>query len=402
MPRVSPLVLTTALATLLCATNTRTTNAQDVERRPAGPLRTRGDAVLDSVTRPVRPPSGTATGTDNRHISDVSAPAPNSVQAHTDEMRRAYLDATKNARHVRPLDQTGWNAVARYTGYGYADLVKSYDAIYVVTFAYKYLLHHSAAPVDSSAVADLVKRQLNGEPWTHIWRDVAQSPERERIAGTWAPAPLEPSEVRDRFALGMTPGAEQCFGGLGDKCEGGIPGVYPSVQPRWHDWFTMPDGTEMGMVDIGVAVGSILHDNVCLRHHEDGLNCNGIGAGDLTKHPGWPAAMEWNKASWNVIDNRKWRETFGPYPTDKETRRSGWYDDLRYAKAREAWMAPVAGMLTTPAQTVRYDGAETRESARLKAPRGTVLDGKDAAFCRSQTFSSTQSPPLKAPLGICQ
>lgn len=349
-------------------------------------------------------PGGMVRDDDGRIVHPTPRPATSapvtSGNARTAELQRAYQAGVRTSR-IYPVNQTGWNNVARYTGYSEADLTRAFDAIYVVTFAYQYLLRHNAMPADSATVASLVARQIAGEPWTHIWRDVAQSPERERSQGWWAPAPLEPAEVRGRFNLGMTPGPEQCFGGIGDKCDSPIPG-YPSIAPRWHDTFRLPDGTEMGFVDIGVAVGSILHDNTCLWHHEDGLNCNGLGAGDLTKHASWPGAIEWNKASWNVIDRHYWKATFGPYPTDKDTRRAGWYDDLRPAKAREAWMAPVLGMVTTPDQTIRYSGGETRETARLKAPRGNELDGKDAAFCTSQTFSKTINRLLKAPSGVCQ
>jgi hypothetical protein len=157
----------------------------------------------------------------------------------------------------------------------------------------------------------------------------------------------------------------------------------------------------MGFVDIGVAVGSILHDNACLQNHS-GLNCNGIGAGDLIKTSSGPAAAEWNKAAWNLMDNRNWRAQFGPYPVNTDAHRSGWYDDLRPVASRESWMAPVLGVITIPAHTIRYTGGETKGSRRLKAPAFRTLDGKDQAFCASGQFADRFTTPLKSPAGHCR
>ncbi|MDQ6768984.1 MAG: hypothetical protein M3Z54_03240 [Gemmatimonadota bacterium] len=295
-------------------------------------------------------------------------------------------------------DPDGWLQIALLSGLSYDDLVKNADAIWVLHFVYKNLL--GRAP-DATVIGPTLAAMRAGKSWEAVWRDIALSPEREQRFGFFSPAPFStPYEAQSAFGLGFLPTPEQCFGALGDKCEGGIPElVNNQVQPRWLDTFTLPDGTEMGYVEVGIAVGSILHDNSCFRNHS-GLNCNGIGAGDLIK-AGGPADNEWNKAAWNVMDHRTWRDRFGPYPTDKDARRSRWYDDLRPVPSREAWMAPSLGMITIPVTTIRYNGGETRQSQQLRAPTGTWLDERDGAFCRSGSLVK-QFTLLKSAAGTCR
>ncbi len=130
--------------------------------------------------------------------------------------------------------------------------------------------------------------------------------------------------------------------------------------------------------------------------------CNGVGAGDLIKTGLYPAGLEWNKASWNVIDQRTWRQTFGPYPTDPSIRERDWYDDLRPAMPRPAMMAPAISMFTWPGLTVKPTDGETRQSRALQAPTGTSLDDTDVSFCRSGAFGSTGWFVGKASWGICK
>jgi hypothetical protein len=156
----------------------------------------------------------------------------------------------------------------------------------------------------------------------------------------------------------------------------------------------------MAYVALGVAVGSILHDNACLAD-QSGLNCSGLGAGDLWKHKDWPAALEWNKASWNVLDGRTWREVFGPYPTVRGLQ-DQFFDDLRPVDAREAYMAPILSMVTIPVTTIRYAGTETKRTRALRAPAGTSLDDRDAAFCASGAFAKKESFPGKSGWGFCR
>jgi hypothetical protein len=112
--------------------------------------------------------------------------------------------------------------------------------------------------------------------------------------------------------------------------------------------------------------------------------------------------MEWNKASWNVIDQRTWRETFGPYPTDITWRDLEWYDDIRPVPNRVAKMAPVLSMLAFPGLTESYNGGETKRSRALKAPSGTDLDDTDVQFCKSGAFTGRWVAPYKAPWGDCK
>jgi hypothetical protein len=312
---------------------------------------------------------------------------------------RAYAAGKARNPRVQPADSAGWHAVARMTPYAYDDLVASYDQIHVVRIAYQQLLGRRP---DSTGAILRLNQLKGGMPWQSVWTEIAHSPEREQKTGRWAPAYYAtPDQARAAFGLPFTPTPEQCFGALGDKCEGGIPPLYPTVQPTWTATFVMPDGTKMGYVDIGVAVGSILHDNTCFRDRS-GLNCNGIDFGaDLTKNSAMPAAMEWSKAVWNVVDGRTWRERFGPYPVDAATHRASWYDDVRPVPTREAWMAKVSGMVAEMHPSVQYTGAELRETQRLKAPANKGLDEKDGAFCRSGSFVSVQTILLKT-WGVCR
>jgi hypothetical protein len=173
------------------------------------------------------------------------------------------------------------------------------------------------------------------------------------------------------------------------------------VQPVWFGSFRMPDNTSMGYVQIGVVVGSILHDNACLRDM-GGLNCNGLGAGDFIKTGLWAAGLEWNKAAWNVMDHRSWRDNFGPYPTEANARDTEWYDDIRLVSNRNAMMAPVISIVAFSELIVQYRGGETRRTKALQAPPGTSLDDTDVGFCKSGAFSSQGWFPLKASWGICR
>jgi hypothetical protein len=313
-------------------------------------------------------------------------------------VQRAYNEGGQRFPNYKAASQTRWLALADRSGMSYDQLVAAWDGIFVVDYAYENLLQRQPT-------GEEVKRYAlaaTGAAWQSFWRDVATSAERDGKFGYYAPAPFSsPSDAAAKLGLESLPSPEQCFGAVGDKCEGGIPLAYSEVQPRWVKYFTLPDGTQMGIIEVGVAVGSILHDNACLANRS-GLNCNGIGAGDLVKTGSYPAGMEWNKAAWNVLDTRNWRERFGPYPVNKDARRGSWYDDLRPMPSREAWMAPVLSMFTLPSQTERYTGGETRASRRLKAAAWRTLDGKDQQFCASGTFRQKGETPLKAPWGICQ
>ena len=293
-----------------------------------------------------------------------------------------------------------WDPIAAASGLSPADQVAAWKEIGVVALAYKHLLNRQPTPDETRRDVAALR---SGTTWKQLWRRIAQSPERESRFGYWAPAPIPTgTEAARVFGLAGAPQSQQCFGGLGPKCAGGIPEIVNgNVAPRWFGSFRLPDNTSMGYVEIGVAVGSILHDNACLRDMT-GLNCNGLGAGDLIKIGGFPAVMEWNKASWNVIDQRTWRETFGPYPTDITWRDLEWYDDIRPVRNRVAKMAPVISMLAFPGLTEDYRGGETKRSRALAAPSGTDLDDTDVQFCKSGTFTGRWAVPYKAPWGDCK
>ncbi len=283
-----------------------------------------------------------------------------------------------------------------------AERIAAWKEIEIVALEYKHIL--GRAPTPDETKRDVATLQA-GTTWQQLWRRLAHSAERDTRFGYWAAAPIPDSLQAQRdFGTAVPPwSSQQCFGGLGPKCDGGIPDlINDKVAPMWFGAFYMPDNSQLAYVDIGVAVGSVLHDNACLKD-KGGLNCNGMGAGDFIKIGGlWGAAMEWNKASWNVIDQRTWRQTFGPYPTDPGIRERDWYDDLRPATPRPAMMAPTISMLTWPGLSVKPTDGETRQTRALLAPAGTSLDDTDVAFCKSGAFGSTGWFVGKASSGICK
>ncbi|MDP2689827.1 MAG: fibronectin type III domain-containing protein [Deltaproteobacteria bacterium] len=299
-------------------------------------------------------------------------------------------------------DPAQWKRLAAATDMDFDQLVSSFDAIWVVSHAFRHILGRDA---NNNEATNYITQVKNGRSWQDIWRELAHSAERDQRFGYWAPAPLPNiAEARAVFGQPTMKNAETCFGGLGDRCD-----TEMVAEPVWHNAFTMPDGTLMSYVAVNVAVGSILHDNACLKD-SNGLHCDGQlwhWAVDLNPNlalakAATPAAIEWNKAVWNVVDGRKWREIFGPYPVDKDLRRSMWYDDLRPAQSREAWMGPVFAVFTIPVHTERYNGAETRRSRALGADPGMFIDYRDAQFCRSQAFSKTESKFGAASWGTCR
>jgi len=294
-----------------------------------------------------------------------------------------------------------WDGVASSSGMTSAEQIASWKEIGVVALEYYHILGRKPTPDETRRDIATLKA---GTTWEQLWRQLAHSAERDARFGYWAPAPIpDYRQAQSDFGLAEPPWTpQQCYGGLGPRCSGGIPEeINNGVSPHWFGVFHMPDNTELAYVEIGVAVGSILHDNACLKYM-DGLNCNGLGAGDLIKSGLWPAGLEWNKASWNVIDQRTWRATFGPYPTDPGMRERIWYDDLRPATPRFTMVEPAVSIISWPGLTVRYTGGETRQTRALLAPTGTSLDVTDVAFCKSGAFSSTGSFPGKASWGICK
>jgi len=333
-----------------------------------------------------------------------SAPHATTVVDRDAEVENAYLSG--RARNTRwwlkgeRLWRARWIETAKGSGLTQEQLVGSWRHIATAAVIYGALL--SRAP-NAEELSRQIASLNAGKDWRVIWRELAQSPEREQRFGFWASAPMTLQEAKVTFGFPGLRTAEQCFGGVGPKCEGGVPDLYAWVHPRWHNYFTMPDGTEMAYVEMGVVVGSILHDNVCMDAPQGtAIACQGWElVTDLTKHAGVPGALEWHKATWNVIDQRGWRGVFGPYPTNMSARRS-WYDDVRPVRARRTMMAAPLGPLALPILDQPYRGQERKSTIVLVAPPGTKLDGTDASFCKSQRFQSEESPLGKAPMGTCR
>jgi hypothetical protein len=331
----------------------------------------------------------------------------------TVESRQALVD--RAFAYGQPLYGVGghpipelWKQAALATDFGWDELVQSFQAIWVVAYAYPHLLGRSP---DQAGALHYIEKLNAGTPWTTVWLEIAHSAEREQKFGYWAPAPIGTvTEARSIFKNSVVH-PETCFGGLGDQCDTDSVG-----HGEWNNIFVLPDQTIMGYVDIYVAVGSILHDNACIASEGTGLYCKDedlaafvmldilstVNPAAIAIKAGMPAFIEWNKAVWNHVEGRVWRAGFGPYPTNKDLRRqltNGWYDDVRPVPSRVAYMAPVLGVVTAPVQTVLYTGTETRQSRQLAAPSDpeTGLDYRDQEFCRTGQFKSTF-----ATWGVCR
>ncbi|NUO62740.1 MAG: hypothetical protein HOQ11_14910 [Gemmatimonadaceae bacterium] len=334
-------------------------------------------------------------------------PTPRAVAPRADTVSRAYQAGAAIPGHVADFNLVNrWTRAATASTLSYDELVGAWSEIAFTAFAYDQLL--GRIPTDAE-LRRHVAAMKGGAQWTDLWREVATSPERDRSYGFYAPAPMSHEQVEKLYGIRsdlVSVQGEQCFGGVGPNCD--MPKEIKDVDwtfPRWHDEFTLPNGQKMAWVDVGVVVGSILHDNTCLSLRPvSGHFCADMVAGafgDFVKTGDTPAGMEWNKAVYNVRDHRGWTATFGPYPIGA-TARYGWYDDLRPVAARPAKMAPILSMLTLPSLTVPFTGQERRSSARLQAPPGTKLDQTDVAYCQSRAFSATAAPPLFAPEGTCR
>ncbi|HWI61164.1 MAG TPA: hypothetical protein VNT75_04990 [Symbiobacteriaceae bacterium] len=271
-------------------------------------------------------------------------------------------------------------------------LVKSY-----LETAYTHLLKRTATVSDLSYWQE--RMLTGGWDFERVWTAIAQSEERLKQFGYWAPARTSYSSKR-----------ETCFGAIGSKCEGA-----PKNTPVWTEKFTRPDGTEMGYVKIQVSVGSILHDNACTRAAGGiGTMCNGMPKGltiDAIPLVNYlqPASLEWNKAAWNTYDNRFWQEKFGPYPLNEGERTKNWSDDLTYQANRAAKMAPIftgmpalVGIGSWPVPSIDYKQGETRQTRALKAPKGTAVDRGDQAFCASGAYTEEGNFWVSKWWGICK
>jgi hypothetical protein len=238
--------------------------------------------------------------------------------------------------------------------------------------AYRKLLDRAPTEAELSNWAGQVK---SGKlTYEQVWTGIARSQERLDKFGFYAPSYGDYNGKKER-----------CFGAVGPKCDG-VWLLTPDVQVV--NTFDRADGVKMGYVRIAVAVGSILHDNICLDQPY-GAWCSGAptiisGEIPLMRVLG-PAAREWNKAVYNVRDTRYWIHTFGPYPVDKALQEN-WSDDLTQVQARPSKMAKILPVGAMPVVTDDYLGKETRQTKALKAPVGTYVDRYDQQFCQNGTY----------------
>jgi hypothetical protein len=159
--------------------------------------------------------TGAAGGSDTASAPDTTAP-----ESRTAMLERAFSEGGRPYAHYKAADKKMWLALADKSGMTYDELVKSWAGIFFVGYAFKHLLERPPS-------AEEVKRhslKISGSNWQNFWREIATSPERDEKFGYWAPVPFHSREAAQRaFGRKSPPGPEQCFGGMGDKCEGGIP-----------------------------------------------------------------------------------------------------------------------------------------------------------------------------------
>ena len=214
---------------------------------------------------------------------------------------------------------------------------------------------------------------------------------------------------------------ELCVGGVGPSCTGVDGQSFSSIEEE----FETLDGRRMAYVKLTTAIGSILHDADCRAHPNEwnpkaGAWCGNypIGGVDLfAETPLWkwfaPSAAEWNKATANTLQNRKWFEYYGPYSlveaqnSKKDKYADAWSDDLRLAD-KQLRVAKIThggvifglGDFETP---WKWEGRELRASQRLEATKGTTLDATDPGFCKSHGFAFKNPGTVigQRPYNIC-
>jgi hypothetical protein len=240
-----------------------------------------------------------------------------------------------------------------------------------------------------------------------LWTDVALSNEPLQGAAQTSYPETGEEGAADR---------ELCYGGIGPSCTGVAAGLSVS-DVRGHTAttgtagsksFITLDGRQMAYVRLTTAIGSILHDATCRSHPNEwnpkaGAWCGtypGVPADLVSEIPLWkffaPAAAEWNKATGNTANNRKWAEYYGPYGLDeaqnslKDKHAISWTDDLRPATAQPRVAKITHGGLIFGwadfESPWEWEGVEMRGSLRLEAPAGTYLDATDPGFCKSHDF----------------
>lgn len=181
---------------------------------------------------------------------------------------------------------------------------------------------------------------------------------------------------------------ERCFGAVGSGCDG----APKASTTKYAD----------GRVEAKVAVGSILHDNCCVKN-PDGMMCGGssnniVAPDQLAGMSDYQAcAKEWRKAVYNTTNGRTWSHFFGPYQDRDLSPTVG--DDLTPTTGRTTKMADRSGNFV-----YAYDGGESLKTEELCAPTGTDLDKEDEQFCCSKRFKETgyMLPAMVGAWGKCQ
>jgi hypothetical protein len=248
---------------------------------------------------------------------------------------------------------------------------------------------------DVSRFVDGVRRGAYiGEP---LWTEVALSNEPLHGAARTEYKNSEGAATR-----------EDCYGAVGPGCTG-APGSTSTVTER----FTTLDGRKMAYLTVTTAVGSILHDAMCRAYPwtsflklENGGWCGSAKVDAMDFVPiakiWMTGAAEWNKATGNTLQDRKWFDRYGPYPAPdaehaKEDKVARTYsDDLRPAPSQYRYTEITRGGYVLFGigdfdKPYKWPGKEIRGSLRLEAPPGTKLDWSDKNFCRSGRFKYTKN-----------
>ena len=284
--------------------------------------------------------------------------------------------------------------------------LQAYDKIFfwAKTVSRRQLVEDHVRKRDVTEFVNKVRRDAySNEPGmtrgAALWSDVALSNEPIHGAAQTSYPGTGAEGAADR---------ELCYGGVGPSCKGVDGQSFTSVV----DHFASKDGRKMAYVRLTTAIGSILHDADCRWHPNEWKPSSGAWCGNyplpsplpqldlIAEIPYWkwrsPSVAEWNKATANTLQGRKWFERYGPYSVTEaknsliDKYADDWSDDLRPApeQLRDASVTHggvVFGIGDMEAPWV-WPGVEMRGSQRLEAPAGTPLDDTDADFCKSHEF----------------
>jgi hypothetical protein len=257
-----------------------------------------------------------------------------------------------------------------------------------VTTVYRMVLCRESDPQGLAYQSAAVNRGL---PFQTLVDNFFASPEAKSkwssCIGVDGPGPAPKPVIVKDAAHGWNDKAgqwERCFGAIGGGCDG-APGA---------DAKKNPDGS----ITVWVAVGSIMHDECCYANGPSAVWCKPGESKDpgriaYDEGPGRNGACraEWDKASHNVFDIRRWRVTLPAYTAAEGG------DDLTPMPSRR-------GQVQLNGRWIDYKGSESPATLRLKAPAGTRLDEQDEAFCASGRFRRPLpfDPPPFSQSGICQ